>query len=68
MRRRPDDLSPLTEPGEDVRRGDYPLAVTGREPKAPINLYSLFVGLDDQPVTLAAAESLIDSCGGDCRR
>jgi tricorn protease len=47
--------SPLTEPGVDVHQGDVLLAVNGRELKAPTEPYSLFVGLDDQPVTLTVS-------------
>ncbi|MGD0189234.1 MAG: PDZ domain-containing protein [Rhizomicrobium sp.] len=47
--------SPLTEPGVDVHQGDYLLAVNGQELKAPADPYSLFVGLDDQPVTLTVS-------------
>ncbi len=54
---RPAYRSPLTAPGVDVREGDYLLAVNGRELQSPINPYSLFVGLDDQPVTLTVADS-----------
>ncbi len=54
---RPQYRSPLTEPGVDVRQGDYLLAVNGRELIAPADPYSLFVGLDDQPVTLTVAAS-----------
>jgi tricorn protease len=34
--------APLTEPGVNVRAGEYLLAVGGREVKAPANLYSFF--------------------------
>ncbi len=54
---RPQYRSPLTEPGVDVRAGDYLLAVNGRELMAPADPFSLFVGLDDQPVTLTVAAS-----------
>ena len=57
---RPDYRSPLTEPGVDVRAGQYLLAVNGQELKAPDDPYSLFVGLDDGPVNLSVA----DSAGG----
>jgi len=49
--------SPLTEPGVDVHQSDYLLAVNGRELTAPTDPYSLFLGLDDQPVTLTVAAS-----------
>jgi tricorn protease len=52
---RPNYRSPLTEPGIDVHAGEYLLAVNGHKLEAPTNPYSLFVGLDDQPVTLAVA-------------
>ncbi|HTX25192.1 MAG TPA: PDZ domain-containing protein [Steroidobacteraceae bacterium] len=52
---RPDDRSPLTEPGVDVHAGDYLLAVNGRELQAPADPDSLFAGLGDQPVTLTVA-------------
>lgn len=54
---RPQYRSPLTEPGVDVRQGDYLLAVDGRELAAPTDPYSLFVGLNDQPVRLTVASS-----------
>ncbi len=47
--------SPLTEPGVDVHEGDILLAVNGRDLKAPMDPYSVFVGLDEQPVTLTVA-------------
>ena len=53
---RPQYRSPLTEPGVDVREGDYLLAVNGRELEAPTNPYSLFVGLSGEPVTLTVAD------------
>ncbi|UCC41280.1 MAG: PD40 domain-containing protein [Candidatus Aminicenantes bacterium] len=34
--------SPLTEPGVDVKKGEYLLAVQGEKLSAPTNLYSLF--------------------------
>jgi tricorn protease len=56
---RPKYRGPLTEPGVDVRQGDYLLAVNGHELKAPADPYSLFVGLGDQPVTLTVADSAL---------
>lgn len=47
--------SPLAEPGVNVHEGDVLLAVNGHDLKAPTDPYSLFVGLDDQPVTLSVA-------------
>ncbi len=34
--------SPLTEPGVDVKAGEFLLAVNGRDLRAPANVYSLF--------------------------
>lgn len=42
---RPTYRSPLTEPGMNVRAGDYLLAVNGRELRAPTNPYSAFLDL-----------------------
>ena len=44
--------SPLTEPGVDVKQGDYLLAVNGRGLKAPQNPYELFQNTAGQNVTL----------------
>jgi tricorn protease len=38
----PELRSPLTEPGVDVREGEYLLAVDGRDVRPPANLYSFF--------------------------
>jgi len=38
----PDLRSPLTEPGVDVRAGEYLLTVNGRDVRPPANLYSFF--------------------------
>lgn len=38
----PELRSPLTEPGVDVKAGEYLLAVRGQELRAPTNVYSLF--------------------------
>jgi len=38
----PDLRSPLTEPGVDVRAGEYLLAVRGQEVRPPANVYSFF--------------------------
>jgi tricorn protease len=38
----PELSSPLTEPGVDVKVGDYLLAVNGQDLKAPVSVYSLF--------------------------
>ncbi|MGH8312164.1 MAG: S41 family peptidase [Gammaproteobacteria bacterium] len=49
--------SPLTEPGVNVKAGDYLLAVNGRELKAPTNPYSLFVDTANQDVWLTVADN-----------
>ncbi|MCX6244277.1 MAG: PDZ domain-containing protein [Bacteroidetes bacterium] len=38
----PELRSPLTEPGVNVKEGEYLLAVNGKELKAPVSVYSLF--------------------------
>jgi tricorn protease len=38
----PDLRAPLTEPGIDVKAGEYLLAVNGRDVRPPANLYSFF--------------------------
>jgi len=49
--------SPLTEVGVDVERGDYLLAVNGRELRADDNVYALLQGLGDGLVELTVADS-----------
>jgi tricorn protease len=44
--------SPLTEPGVDVKPGDYLLAVNGKSLRAPQNPYELFVNTVNDNVTL----------------
>jgi tricorn protease len=44
--------SPLTEPGVDVKEGDYLIAVNGHTLRAPENPYEPFVNLANQNVTL----------------
>ena len=44
--------SPLTEPGINVKEGDYLLAVNGRQLRAPQNPYELFVNTANDVVTL----------------
>ncbi|MGA8151422.1 MAG: PDZ domain-containing protein [Terriglobales bacterium] len=44
--------SPLTEPGVDVKEGDYLLAVNGRALRAPQNPYELFVNTANETITL----------------
>ncbi|MCI0488467.1 MAG: PDZ domain-containing protein [Blastocatellia bacterium] len=38
----PELRSPLTEPGVDVKEGEYLLAVNGRDLRPPVNLYGFF--------------------------
>jgi tricorn protease len=44
--------APLTQPGVNVKAGEYLLAVNGREVHAPDNVYSFFEGLADKAVLL----------------
>jgi tricorn protease len=44
--------SPLTEPGVNVKEGDYLLAVNGQQLRAPTNPYELFVNTGNETVTL----------------
>jgi tricorn protease len=44
--------SPLTEPGVDVKEGDYLLAVNGRPLRVPENPYEAFVNTANENVTL----------------
>jgi tricorn protease len=44
--------APLTEPGVDVRPGEYLLAVNGHDLRPPTNLYSAFVNTVDKTVEL----------------
>ncbi|HKR84398.1 MAG TPA: S41 family peptidase [Terriglobales bacterium] len=48
----PELRSPLTEPGIDVKEGDFLLAVNGRSLRAPENPYELFVNTTNDVVTL----------------
>jgi tricorn protease len=45
--------SPLTEPGVNVKEGDYLLAVNGRPLRVPQDPYELFVNLANEAVTLS---------------
>ncbi len=45
--------SPLTEPGVDVKQGDYLIAVNGQPLRAPENPYELFVNTANETVTLS---------------
>ncbi len=53
---KPSLRSPLTEPGVNVKAGDYLLAVNGHPLKAPTNPYSLFVNTLGTTVTLTVAD------------
>jgi tricorn protease len=44
--------APLTQPGVNVKAGEYLLAVNGREVRAPDNVYSFFEGLANKSVVL----------------
>ena len=49
--------SPLTQPGIDVRAGDYLLAIDGTELRAPVDPFSLLVGKQDFTLRLTVAGS-----------
>jgi tricorn protease len=44
--------APLTQPGVNVKAGEYLLAVNGRDVHPPDNVYSFFEGLSDKSVLL----------------
>src|SRR5258708_24618235 len=46
--------APLTEPGVNVKAGEYLLAVNGQDLRPPANVYSLFENTSGQIVALAA--------------
>jgi tricorn protease len=48
----PDLRAPLTEPGVDVKAGEYLLSVNGREVRPPANLYSFFENTSGKIVEL----------------
>jgi tricorn protease len=48
----PDLRAPLTQPGVNVKAGEYLLAVNGRDVRSTDDLYSFFVGLADKQVVL----------------
>jgi tricorn protease len=48
----PDLRAPLTEPGVDVKAGEYLLAVNGRDVRPPANLYSFFENTSGKIVEL----------------
>ena len=48
----PQLTAPLTQPGVNVKAGEFLLAVNGREVRAQDNVYSFFEGLQGKPVVL----------------
>ena len=48
----PDLRAPLTQPGVNVRAGEYLLAVNGRDVKPPENVYSFFEGMSGKSALL----------------
>ena len=53
----PDMRSPLTEPGVDVKEGDYILAVNGKEVTAKDNLFKFFENTANKLVTITVSSS-----------
>jgi tricorn protease len=49
--------APLTEPGVDVRAGEYLLAVNGRDLRPPTNVYSLFENTSGKIVDITVGPS-----------
>jgi tricorn protease len=49
--------SPLTEPGVDVKAGDYLLAVRGLDLRPPTSIYSLFENTADKLIDITVASS-----------
>ncbi|HEY1264935.1 MAG TPA: PDZ domain-containing protein [Terriglobales bacterium] len=47
-----DNRSPLTEPGVNIKQGDYLLAINGRQLRAPQNPYELLVNTANETTTL----------------
>ncbi len=56
----PELRSPLTEPGINVKEGDYLLAVNGRPLRAPQNPYELFVNTANETVTLTVNSKAVE--------
>jgi len=48
----PDLRAPLTEPGVDVKEGDYILSINGRDLRGSTNIYSRFEGTSGKQVVL----------------
>jgi tricorn protease len=51
----PELRAPLTEPGVDVKAGEYLLAVQGRDLRPPTNLYSMFENTSGKIVEITVA-------------
>lgn len=60
----PQARAPLTQPGVNVKAGDYLLAVNGREVRSTDNVYSFFEGLADKSVVLKVGP---DASGANAR-
>lgn len=56
--------APLTQPGVNVKAGEYLIAVNGRDVRADANVYSYFEGLADKSVLLKVAA---DAAGTNAR-
>jgi tricorn protease len=54
----PDLQAPLTQPGVDVKIGDYLLEVDGREVRAPIDVYSYFENTAGKQVKIKVGPSV----------
>jgi tricorn protease len=53
----PELRSPLTEPGSEVKAGEYLISVRGQELKPPTNLYSLFENTAGKIVEIAVGSN-----------
>lgn len=53
----PELRSPLTEPGVDVKAGEYLLTVNGRDLRPPVNLFAAFENTADKIVEIAVGPS-----------
>jgi tricorn protease len=53
----PELRAPLTEPGVDVKAGEYLLAVGGRDVEAPANLYSFFENTSGKLIEITVGPS-----------
>lgn len=60
-----DTRSPLTEPGLDVKNGDYLIAINGRTVRPPVNPYSLLENTVGKIVTLTVNSKPSDTGGRD---